>query len=154
MVRDVVDDDDDVIEVDEATFPSEPRGSSRHTPVSKIVAAASGEGDDDSRAAAVAFDTMAATSPRPLAPRKPTRATSSAVLCGSIAQTNADDKGRANLASPRANETSLARQVVGDDGGEGRATCLKAEQRSSRGTAFRFCNEKGLLACLLLVRRR
>jgi len=104
----------------EGTFLNEPRGSSRHAPVSKTVAASGGGGggggDDEAFKAAVAFDTFTATSPRPLAPRKPVRATSSTVLRASSAQAN-DDEGRANLALLRAREMPSARQGVGDGDG-------------------------------------
>ena len=122
------DDDDDAGDDFKATFPSNPRGSSRHAPVSKTVAAASGEEDEDSRETVVALETSADTLLSSLEPCKPTRATASTVICVSIAQTyDGDDddiKGRADLASRRASETPLARHDVGsdddDDGGEGR----------------------------------
>ena len=118
MVRD--DDEEREEEDDEAaTFPNDPRGSSLHAPVSKMVAASEVEGGEDEEdfkaaAAAVAFETLAATSARPFAPRKPTRATSSTVFRASSAQAN-DEEGRADRASLRASEMPLARQAVVDD---------------------------------------
>ncbi len=123
----VRDDDDGRAEEEDdtaaAAFPNDPRGSSLHAPVSKmgVVVASAGlrEGADEDfeAASATTFETSAATLARPLAPRKPTRATSSTVLGVSTAQTN-DDKGRATLASLRANEISLATQASAevDDG--------------------------------------
>jgi hypothetical protein len=91
--------------------------------VSKTVVAESAglrEGaDEDFEAASVTtFETSVATMASLLEPCKPTRATSSTVLGASSAQTNDDGKGRADLASLRAKETSLARQAsaVVDDG--------------------------------------
>ena len=112
---DVEDDDDDGTAA--AAFPNDPRGSSLHAPVSKmgVVVASAGlrEGADEDfeAASATTFETSAAIMARPLAPRNPTRATSSTVLGASSAQTIDDDKGRADFASLRANETSLARQA-------------------------------------------
>ena len=106
--------DDEWEEDDEAAFLSNPRGSSLHRPMKMVAASGGGGGEDEAFKAAVAFETLAATSPRPLAPRKPIRA--STVLLMSSAQTN-DDKGRADLALLRAREMPLARQVVGDDDG-------------------------------------
>ena len=108
-------DDAECEEEDEIPFPNDPRGSSLQAPVSKMVTASGEGGEDEEFKAAVACETFAATSPRPVAPRKPTRETSSAVLRASSAQTN-DDQGRADLALSRASEMSLARQAVFDDG--------------------------------------
>ena len=84
--------DDDGREKDnEGTFPNDPRGSSLHRPVSKIVAASGAGGEDEDFKEAVAFETLAATSARPLAPRKPTKATSSIVLWASSAQMNDEE---------------------------------------------------------------
>ena len=109
------DDGDEREEEDEAPLPNDPRGSSLHAPVSKMVAASEGGGEDEDFKAAVACETSAATSPTPLAPRKPTRATTSTVLYASSAQTK-DGEVKADLALSRASEMSLAMQAVFDDG--------------------------------------
>jgi len=104
---------DDEKEVDEAAFPKDPRGSSLHAPVRKTVAASGGGGGkDEDFKAAVAFETLAATSARALAPCKPTKATSSIVLLMSSGQRN-DDEGRADLAL-------LKQDAFGEAGGRRR----------------------------------
>ena len=110
--------DDDGRERDnEGTFPNDPRWRSRHGPVRKTVTASGRGGEDEAFKAAVAFETLAATSVIPFAPRKPVRATSSIVLLASSAQANDDDEGRADLALLRAREMPFARQAVGDGDG-------------------------------------
>ena len=100
---------------------------------SKTVATSGGGGEDEAFEAAVAIETVAATSARPLAPRKPTRATSSTVLRASSAQAN-DDEDRADLALLRAREMPLARQAVGDgDGATPRSGPLVPAQQRQGG---------------------